>query len=172
MATLTNTVVSLSISSGESISQGGVTSTPNYVHTSASANTPITNGSGPGAAQGTTSFYYTASTSTATIDLTTITPSITGGTADYSAIKAFIFENLDPTSTITLSQGTNTTNFWQGFNGTTNNYSVGLQPGGAVAAVQPATGLVVAATSKFISYIASAAAPVLRVSLVGTGTGF
>jgi hypothetical protein len=173
MATLLSSTISLQVSSGESVTQGAVISSPNYQHTSASSATPITNGSGSGQAQGTTSFYYTASTSTAVIDLSAITPSLSGSTANYTAIKGYLFENLDASNSITLSGGTNGTNAWQGFNGSTNVYSVPLQAGGAVAAVQPVTGLLVGGTNgHYVSYIASAASPAMRVSLVGTGSGF
>lgn len=170
MALLPSTLT-ISLASGESITQGDVPSSPNYVDASISSTTPLTNGTGAGQAQHTVSVLVAATTAGVTIDLSALPGGLDGGTANFSSIKQYKIENVDAsTNSVSITNVTSSTNTWTGISGTTTVAKTLQSPGGCIAENEPNAGLVVTTTNKTITFVASAGTVSTRVSLVGLGT--
>jgi hypothetical protein len=169
---LNQTTVNLSLTSGESNTFGNVAvPAENFTHQTASASAPLTNGTGAGQANHSVQIVGNATTGGVSIDLTALANAgLDGKTRDFSnaasggVVKHLIFENMDPTNTITISQPANG---WTGLSGAATGLSIAVEPGGHIEMYAPVTGKVVTSTNKALTFTASASTPQYKLSIVG-----
>jgi len=169
---LTQTTVSSFVQTGETNMFGNVTPPPeNFTHQTASINTPLVNGTSAGQANHSVELLLSCGTGGVTLDLTA-TGALTGldgKNRDFSNggsggnIKDILLENLDPTNTITITQGSNG---WTGISGAATGLNKPIPPGGHIHIYDP-TGLAVSSTNNGLTFTGSAGTPQLKATIVG-----
>lgn len=166
--TLNATTVSASIVGSQSVVAGAATGNFPINHTTASANAPLTNGSGSGQAQEPVTFAANVNTTGTTYNLNSLAGfGFDGGTRVFSAIKAIIIENTDSTNSLTV--GNAASNGWTGITGSAT-ATVAIEPGGHREIYSPVSGIAVSGTNCNILIAAAAGTANIKVTIIGTGT--
>ena len=165
---LQNTTVFASLAGGETFTAGQVSEAPSFLHQTASASVPLTNGSGSGQAQRTVKFQLTVTSGT-TIDLTALSAAfgLDGGARNFSAIKGILIESTG-TNGVTIAPGAS--NGWAGINAAASGNPLTIEPGGYWSRYSPVNGLTVDGTHKTILIAAVSGTETVTISLVGVGS--